>query len=414
MQYVCILGRQPALGMAELESRFGAQSIEIVQSGICILNTDHEINFDHFGGILKVAKLLTILSHIDWSKSVRYVVSTLPQHLQYIPEGKINLGVSLYDLKVPVSQINAGALSFKTSIKKAGRNARVVPNKEAELNTAQVIHNKLTGPTGLELLFVKSTDTTLLAQTIWVQDIDAYRRRDQERPMRDARVGMLPPKLAQIIINLAAGLHHPFSATSDGSLNYNEASESSVLLDPFCGTGVILQEALLQGWKVIGSDLDPRMVEYAQKNLEWLQKNYSQKNNNTKSKLTLNYEVIQADATSSTWQKPFQTIACETYLGRPFSSQPDPQTLQQVMHDVNVINKKFLQNLAQQTQSGFRVCLALPAWKIKGGFRRLQILDHLEELGYNSVRFTHAEAADLIYHREGQFVGRELVVLIRK
>lgn len=130
--------------------------------------------------------------------------------------------------------------------------------------------------------------------------------------------------------------------------------------------------------------------------------------------MSSNYEIIQADATSSNWQTPFQTIACETYLGRPFSTQPDPQTLQQVMHDVNVIHKIFLQNLAKQNQPGFRMCLAVPAWKIKGGFKRLQILDHLEELGYNSVRFTHAEAADLIYHREGQFVGRELVILIRK
>jgi hypothetical protein len=38
-----------------------------------------------------------------------------------------------------------------------------------------------------------------------VQDIDAYAERDFERPMRDAFVGMLPPKLAQIMLNLAVG-----------------------------------------------------------------------------------------------------------------------------------------------------------------------------------------------------------------
>lgn len=64
-------------------------------------------------------------------------------------------------------------------------------------------------------------------RTSFVQDIESYTARDQARPMRDARVGMLPPKLAQIIINLA--------------LSNNDITE---VLDPFCGTGVVLQEGI--------------------------------------------------------------------------------------------------------------------------------------------------------------------------
>src|SRR6185503_10002944 len=104
----------------------------------------------------------------------------------------------------------------------------------------------------------------LLAQTLFVQDIEAYGARDQARPARDARVGMLPPKLAQIMLNLSAG---PLRASAE------ELARLRVL-DPFCGTGVILQEALLMGYSVLGTDIDERMVDYSRRNIKWLfQKN---------------------------------------------------------------------------------------------------------------------------------------------
>src|SRR6185503_16098722 len=100
----------------------------------------------------------------------------------------------------------------------------------------------------------------LLAQTLFVQDIEAYGARDQARPARDARVGMLPPKLAQIILNLSAGPLRPAAPQL----------ERLRILDPFCGTGVILQEALLMGYSVLGTDIEPRMADYSKRNLRWL------------------------------------------------------------------------------------------------------------------------------------------------
>jgi tRNA G10 N-methylase Trm11 len=41
-----------------------------------------------------------------------------------------------------------------------------------------------------------------VAETIWVQDIESYTERDIDRD-RSMTVGMMPPKLAQIMINLA-------------------------------------------------------------------------------------------------------------------------------------------------------------------------------------------------------------------
>lgn len=384
---LCILGRQPALGLAELESVYGAESITPLV-GAALLNVPSEdVQFSRLGGTMKLAKILTILDTTDFKKAADYINKTLPDHLGYIPEGKIKFGVSCFGVRTTVNDINRATLRIKKTIKVAGRSVRVVPNKELSLGSAQVIHNQLTSPLGMELLLVAHGSQTILAQTIAEQDIEAYAARDHGRPKRDTKVGMLPPKLAQIIINLAR-------PGTDGTI-----------LDPFCGTGVILQEAGLMGFTAHGSDLDERMVRYSRDNINWLEESWHK---------TFDWHLEVADATKTTIHTDISAIACETYLGRPFSSQPDTKVLQEVMQDVNLIHKRFLQNIAKQTKPGFRACIAVPAWYIRGSFAHLKVLDNLEELGYNRIDFVHAKREDLVYHREGQIVARELVVIERR
>lgn len=422
--YLCILGRQPALGLAELENRFGADELQVIQSDIAQLKTDQPADiFEQLGGTQKVAKFLAYIDTTDWHKAARQVQKSLPQYIRHIPEGKITIGLSTYGLYASPQQINGTALSFKKVIKQNGRSVRVVPNNEPTLNAAQVIHNKLTSPNGLELLLIKDGGRIILAQTVWIQDIEAYRRRDQERPMRDARVGMLPPKLAQIILNLAlteSQIDNPADTT---------------VLDPFCGTGVVLQEATLMGFNPVGTDIEPRMVEYTNNNLRWLKDtilrgmspqpalvSLRDTSHNGISPSTAASTAKVGDATSAQWRESFDTIATETFLGRPLSSQPDQETLQKIINDCSTIHRKFLQNVERQTKPGFRMCIAVPAWhagkRFSAGapssFKHMPVLDHLEELGYNQVRFEHADANDLVYHRENQIVARVLVVLIRR
>ncbi len=387
-----ILGRQPALGLAELESLFGSDAVTPIEDLAAIVAIDPDsIPFDRIGGSIKLAGMLTELQKTDWASLSLYVEETLPKHLDVIPEGKLKLGFSTYGIRTDSNAINKSALQIKKAVKSAGRSVRIVPNNDVALNSAQVIHNQLTSPLGMELLFVRNGSTTLIAQTIKEQDIDAYAARDQKRPMRDARVGMLPPKLAQIIINLSTSSVPP--------------NREITVLDPFCGTGVVLQEAGLMGFTPLGSDLEPRMIEYSKKNLEWLQAQWD---------TSFDINLISGDATSLEWKSPIQAIACETYLGRPFSTLPDKETLTEVMQDVNLIHKRFLQNVARQTKPGLTLCLAVPAWKTPEGFKHLKLLDSLEVLGYTRRSFVHARESDLIYYREGQVVARELVSLIRK
>lgn len=381
------MGRQPALGVAELESLYGPGHLQPIDSAALLDIEAAEINFKRLGGTLKTAKLLNILPTSQWSELYKYLADNVPQQLQYLPPGTFTLGVSVYGLPVRLEQLNRDLLKLKKIIRAAGRSMRIVPNKTLELNSAQVLHNKLTHKGGWELLFIKDGARTILAQTQFVQDIEAYAARDQKRPKRDARVGMLPPKLAQIIINLA------------------KPAAGSRLLDPFAGSGVILQEALLMGYPVLGSDIEPRLVDYTRQNLDWLRRQFDKELPST--------EIIEADATKHQWSK-FDTVASEVYLGRPLTTLPAPDALQKIVQDVNTITEKFLRNLAQQTKARQRLALAIPAWRTPSGrLTRLPLIAKLTSLGYNRLSFQHVSDQDLIYFRPNQVVARELLVLKR-
>lgn len=399
---LAILGRQPSIGIAELVSLHGSDAVRPLGKQAALLEVAHtDVRFARLGGTVKLAKLLTILDDTDWNMVEAYLLQELPKHVCCIPEGKLTLGLSLYGFtSIHPRRVNATALALKKVVKADDRPIRIVPNTSLELSSAQVLHNKLFTSHNWELILVKANNKTYLAQTTNVQNIDAYAARDQKRPKRDARVGMLPPKLAQTIVNLATGPADP--------------STSKVVFDPFCGTGVVLQEALLMGFDILGSDLDQRMVDFSAHNLAWLTTHQGITPAPSLSLDDIRKRLSADDATTAIWHTKPDVIACETYLGRPFSSIPDHATLAKVIADVDTIHRKFLQNAARQTSPGFRMCIAVPAWNTSNGFKHLKTLDSLEELGYNRLSFVHAKHSDLIYHREGQIVGRELVVLERK
>jgi tRNA (guanine10-N2)-dimethyltransferase len=265
----------------------------------------------------------------------------------------------------------------------------MIPNNDTALNTATSHHNKLgLSNNKVELLVVRARNgRVIVAESTGAQNITAYTKRDQERPKRDAFVGMLPPKLAQIMINLA-----------------NPAPEARIL-DPFCGTGVVLQEAALLGHPVYGTDLSEKMIRYSKENLDWLKETH---------RATFEYDLHEGDAMDTSWQGPIGAVVGETYLGQPFSAPPSPAKLDQVRGNCNNIISAFLKNLASQIPAGTPVSIAVPAWKrIDGGFVHLPLINQLDQLGFTRHSFKNIKDHELLYFREDQVVARELLVLVK-
>lgn len=403
---IAILGRQPTIGIGELESIYGDQNLQVLWPHACLIDTE-KMNVSHFGSILKTGEVVLEIDSIDWRKISEKIFNLFVSDFSD-SKNKITLGISVYNSKIEPSEIQKTASIIKQKLKQTEVSVRVIPSKTAALSTAVSHNNKLgLSDNKIEIIVIIKNNKAIVAISEGAQNITAYAKRDQNRPKRDAFVGMLPPKLAQTMINLAVGPNQPQIwlqnrdfAKIDGKI--------PKLLDPFCGTGTVLQEAILKGFTAYGSDLNPKMVDYTKENIKWLEKSFRPHGKFG--------SVETADATTNTWDyaNNLSSVVCETYLGQPFSAPPSPQKLAEVRENCNKIISNFLKNLASQIPEGTQICIAIPAWRQKNGeFSHLPLVDFTQKLGYNRKEFMRVNPQDLIYYREDQVVARELLVLIR-
>ena len=149
------------------------------------------------------------------------------------------------------------------------------------------------------------------------------------------------------------------------------------------------------------------LIEYSEKNLNWLEKSKSLEKNR--------FLLSVGDAADFKWTEKIDAVACETYLGVPMSRPPVEIKLKEQKQECLRIILGFLRNLSGQLSSGTPLALAIPAWlKSEGGYERLNLLDLVEELGYNVVKLNHLSQEDMLYFRDGQVVAREIIVLRKK
>lgn len=388
--YLTILGRQPDLSAAELEQVFGHDSITHLSNEAAVVKTD-DLNINRLGGIQKAGVVVHQTKTHDWPVVSKQIVDSLFKELSQ-SQKKITLGISVYGLRVAPKEVQKTGIVLKKRLKTKNVSLRLIPNKQSQLSTATSHHNKLgLSDNKMEILVACIRGITFIATSTGAQNITAYAHRDQNRPKRDAFVGMLPPKLAQIMVNLAVG-------------DKNQAKNITVL-DPFCGTGVLLQEAILMGYQVYGTDLSEKMISYSRTNLEWIAK---------KSRVFSKCDLHQGDAMTTKWKEPISIVASEAYLGQPFSAPPSPAKLKEVIGNCNHIVKRFLVNISSQLDPSATLCIAVPSWRNKdGGFSHLPLLRNLEELGYKYQHFTHVDEKRLMYYRDNQVVARELLVLTK-
>ncbi len=384
--FITILGRQPSLGIAELERIYGGGAVKWFSNESAVVTTA-TFDFDRLGGSLKGGRVVMELNG-NWRDASSAIVEHYTASLAK-STGKITFGISAYGFKTTNRDVQKGGILLKQHLKKAGVSLRLVPNDYPALNTAASHHNKLGQVANkIEIIAVRAGNGAIMvAESVGAQNITSFAARDQARPHTDAFVGMLPPKLARIMINLSG-------------------APGGTLLDPFCGTGVVLQEALLDGFTVAGTDLSDKMVDYTTKNLDWFTGKQQPRG-------TIG-PIYQADAMSNRWAPPVDAVVSETYLGQPFSAPPKPEKLAAVRDNCNHIVNDFLQNIAPQLASGTPLCLAVPAWRsASGSFTHLPLIQHLAELGYKRVDFKTVQPEDLLYYRETQVVARELLVLTK-
>lgn len=398
------LGHQPAVSLAELAAAFDGLPHLHRYSTFAVTfsaqNVDADL-MDSLGGTVVLAQ------GISNDAELRDVPAMLLNEVSGV-KGKLTFALRGFGLSP--KELRECYRACKDRLKAAGRPSRYVGNERHSAAAALLKDAGIAdGSHGAELVLLRDDKGLWVGRTIAAQDPDAYTIRDMKKPVRDTTVGLLPPKLAQVLLTFGEWM-----VRSGGKI-----PKDMTVFDPFCGTGVIPMECLLKHWNVLASDSAQKAVAGCAKNLEWARKQFGVP------KKDVDADVFKHDA-----RKPFpmaakpakdqyrmpHVVVSETSLGPNLKARATLKDAQALRRENEKLQEGFLR-AAAASLPGVPLVVTWPVWYLRTGPVFLEkIWDIVRELGYTPMlppdtQPHSASRTALLYRRPDQFVGREIVLL---
>ena len=412
MTYFFILGNNPTLSIAEIINVLAKQIVKIEKfsSEVLLIKLSEKISTlelqSQLGGTIKIGQVVDQVDLNSFSDLINKVWQFLPKNLP-----NLQFGFSVYylgDQKKNISKkLKKAALEVKARFKKQGIGCRWVESKEKVLSSVILQKNKILSR-GTEIVFLIDNNKCYIGKTLSCQSFKDYALRDFGRPARVIKRGMIPPKLGQIMLNL--------------SRDPDFLPERALILDPFCGTGTILQEALLMGFKsIIGTDKNKRTIVSAQKNLEWLAQNTKQ----SLKDVTIFYSDVRK-LSKKIRAKSVGAIVTEPYLG-PLKFSSSEYSF--IVRELGQLYLLAFEQFSRILKTNRKVVIIFPIFSARGGsalggkkeLHFLPILDKLKSQGWQIqtpipcsllknpvIKITKRES--IIYSRTDQKVLREVLI----
>jgi tRNA G10 N-methylase Trm11 len=394
MKNFLVFGSHPALSLAEFCAfRPAAKHLTCGQAALVNDSAwDGLVYMNRLGGTVKLGKIVAEYDQSDVTAGA--FADKLKERLS---NKSIDFGWSVFGgSPAERKKMERLALPFKKELKSRGIASRWVTGKDkGGISPAAVAKLKLTNE-GLDICLLLTGKIVLVGITTDVQDADAWSLRDYGRPGRSGRAGMLPPKLARILVNLAA--------TPDGG----------TLLDPFCGSGTILMEAALatKAAHIIGSDIEAKQISDTERNNDWLLKETI-----IGLEDMARFKTFIADARELTKHLPkisVDTIVTEGFLGPPLSGHETYETIKRNADQITQLWEESLAAWKPLLKPHSRIVAVWPGYQTSHGHAFVNLEPKLEGLGYRLVPFcdgqTNSKAA-MVYKRPDQHVSRRIVLI---
>jgi tRNA (guanine10-N2)-dimethyltransferase len=388
MKYFFALGNNPTLSVAELSALLHFKNI-ILNKNILVADTD-EFDATEFikrcGGTIKIGKIIEEIA--DRNKLLENILKILNP----TAEGKYKFGLSYYGNKKfndkPIG------MEIKKFLKEQGISCRWVISKEKVLSSVVVEQNKLTGK-GDEIVLIENGKNIFIGKTLAVQPFKELSFRDYGRPGRDDESGMLPPKLAQIMINLS---------------RTRTKQKNITILDPFCGSGTVLTESILLGYQnLIGSDLSAKAIKDTQANINWIYSNYQLK--------ITNYELINESVISIS--KKIKSNSIDAIITEPFlGPQRGHLDIRKTTQDLEILYGQALSEFKKILKKDGVIVMLWPVFMtgrtpqiINPNVSGFKIINPIPGILANNPIIKLTDRETIIYGRDGQRVWREIAIL---
>jgi tRNA G10 N-methylase Trm11 len=254
---------------------------------------------------------------------------------------------------------------IKKELASAGKKSQFMgfgkERKAAQLSHVEVLKKNLVESKG-EVLFCFGKEKVWVATTIAVHNPFEFQKRDVYKPRQRVIYGM-PPRLARIMLNLSG------------------CEEGKVVLDPFCGVGTVLQEALLSGAEVVGLDINTWCVKAATENLEWISREYDLANPK--------FRVIMGNVDSLTSKVGFETVDCivtEPDLGPPLKQIPTTPYANKIIDKLDPLFSGFVREAFNVLRTGGRLVLVTPYIVSRSGeVVTMKIAQKAQETGFTVI-----------------------------
>ena len=426
--YVFIPGKNWKLSLAELVSflearNYGFEVREFTKAFYTVnVDSSSPSVIADLGGIIKIGSVATsiatktveaaflqkdkrALAQLQMSLSSSGVADEMLE----TSSGKSVFGVSVYFSDLSFHAVSRVIQRFVGSSlkhelaargKKSGFMGFPKRRQQPQLSHVEVLRKGLVERKS-EILFCIGKKHTAVSTTVAVHDPFEFQKRDIGKPVQ-RKIFSIPPRLARIMINLAT------------------CTPGKTLLDPFCGVGTILQEALLTNAKVVGVDMNSWCVEAARENLEWLKKEYGLGE--------AEYTVLQGDSRrlTNTIQQEVDCIATEPDLGPPVRHIPTVSYATKIIDRLKPLYCDFLGEAHKilkrsgrlvlvtpyvKTRSGKPVTMGIEQEAMAVGFRRVYPFRG-DILARNSIAHGNmSEMASFIDVGKRHKIGREITIL---
>ena len=363
--YIFVLGRDFQLSILEIISYLQARKMQYKiksfnkKAALISLPDDTDINkmMLYLGGTVKIARVLNSINEL-----------VMPN------KNKIYYSILEIDSKNG-EKINA---ELRKTFKKEKMKGYLKRSEDIGLSPSKFVKKNIFEE-GFEIILYGE----IMAETIAVFDPREHEFRDN-RPYLDKKK-LTSIRLSKILINLS------------------QAKEHDTLLDPFCGSATILQEALLMGINVIGMDTDSMSIYQANKNLNWLKNKY-----NFKSSFLL---VNKAAQSSSGYIEKVDAVATEPYLGPYLKRLPSLNNAEKTAVELARLYFDFLNDLKIILKKG-KVAIVIPKFRTK---EQAPVKIDLQEIaggaGFKIYNPFPGIKIPVLYAPKGTKLDREIYIL---
>ncbi len=356
---------------------------EQVLPGVALGEIKEPGGYEKLAGIHKVATGLT-QGPKEWSTSIRAVDEFLRGYGQ-----DFNFSVSLYtQAEVTKEDYESVTSDFLATVRSAGfRKANLVrPGNGTEVLAREVVSRKI-----IDFVVIQVGDRYWTGVTCYVPDIEQFHVRSNERPVVSANVS-ISSRLAKLLLNVSG------------------VRKGETVLDPFCGSGTILMEALLAGADAVGVDRDPVRIRNAEQNLEWLRKKYKISNRS--------YSLKVGDATQLENVIPgtqVDAVISEPIFLPRIEAAPSLEKAKKLIRNSSRLYSDSLYSIARVVRKGGRVVIVAPSLRTAAGKNVSVLLENVHEVGLRLYRPKphHFEYPVEISNENTRWVKRLIYVLER-